>query len=46
MNEKFKIRKVKGADGYVAMEVYDSETNNVLILGKWDIWNLWCNVAR
>ena len=46
MNEKFKVKKVKTAKGFPAMEVYNSDTDNVLILSKYDIWHLWCDVVR
>lgn len=45
MKDNLKIRKVRKGNKFL-MEIYDTNTDCMITLGKWDLWNMWCEVVR
>ncbi len=45
MRDNLKIRKIRKGNEFL-MEVHDTKTGAVILLGKWDIWNMWCDLVR
>lgn len=44
MYSRLKVRKMSGVDREPVIEIYDTDTDKVLFLSKWDIWHLWCDL--